>query len=159
VTSFWIRFPGAACVAVLSVLSVTPTRAANINTSMIGCQTTLGPSDQLNHAAYGTTTGTNTAVAQMVVCNVPRAPLGAGSISGSFYVDGDNFNATTSCSLFSFDADGHLAGIASFQTSLLHYDILLTLDAVKLTDLGHTSLRCLLPAHNAGVLRGVTSLQ
>ena len=158
--SRWVRILGVVCGVVLSTQSVTPTHAANINTSMTGCQVTFAPSDQLMHWAYGVTTQDTAAQPQMVACNLPRAPLAAGSVSGSFYIDGDNFNgATTSCTLFSFDSNGHLAGAASFQTAVATYDILLSIDAGRLTDFGHTTLRCLLPAHRGGVLRGVTSIQ
>jgi hypothetical protein len=160
VKSQWMRVLSLVCGLVLSAQSVTPTHAANINTSATGCQTTFAPSDQLVRFAYGIMTQNSTAQPQMVACNLLRAPLSAGSVSGSFYVDGDNFSgATTSCSLFSFDSNGHLAGVASFQTALPTYDILLSIDAGRLTDFGHTTLRCLLPAHTGGVLRGVTSLQ
>jgi hypothetical protein len=156
----WIGFLSLACGVVLSTQSVTPTYAANIITAASGCQTTFAPSDQIGRFAYGVVTLPSTATPQMVACNLIRAPLATDSLTGSFYVDGDNFNgASTFCSLFSFDANGHLAGVASFTTALATYDMLLSMQAGRLTPFGHTTLRCLLPAHASGVLRGVTSLQ
>jgi hypothetical protein len=150
---------GLVCGILLSAQSVAPTHAANINTTATHCQVTFAPSDQLVHVAWGVMTLSTTATPQMVACTLPRAPLTAGVGSG-FYVDGDNFNgASTSCTLFAFDSDGHLAGAASFQTAAAQYDMFLSLDASRLADLGHTSLRCLLPAQGNGTLRGVTSIQ
>jgi hypothetical protein len=116
VTARWIKFLGLACGVLLSAHAVTPTLAANIDMTPTGCQTTFAPSDQLVHVARGVMTTDTTDTPQMVACTVPRARLAAGSGVGSFYVDGDNFNdASTSCTLFSFDSKGHLAGAASFQ--------------------------------------------
>ena len=154
------KFLGWVCGIVLSVHSVAPTYATNINMTATGCQVTFAPSDQLVHVAWGVTTLDTTDKPQMVACTLPRTPLASGSASGGFYVDGDNVNgASTSCTLFSFDLNGNLLGAASFQTSAAQYDIFLSLAAFQLSDVGHTTLRCLLPAHAGGTLLGATSLQ
>jgi hypothetical protein len=90
----------------------------------------------------------------MVACTVPcSTPGGFGVL-----VDGANFvgGVSTSCTLFSFDSNGHLVRAASFQTSAPQYDQFLGIDAAGLPDLGHTTLRCLLPARGGGALWGVT---
>jgi len=154
-----IKCLGMACGILLLAHSVTPTRAADINTTATQCQVTFAPSDQLVHVAWGVMTLSTTTKPQMVTCIVPRLPLTAGVFNG-FYVDGDNFNgATTSCSLFAFDFNGNLTGATSFATAVAQYDIFLSLDPSALGDLGHVSLRCLLPAQANGTLRGVTSVQ
>ena len=156
----WLKFTGLMCGIVLGAPFVAPAHAANINMTATGCQTTFAPSEQLIHVAWGVTTWDTTETPQMVTCTLPRAPLQFSSASGGFYVDGDNVNgASTSCTLFSFNRNGDLAGAASFQTSAPQYDVLLSLAAGQLSDLGHTTLRCLLPAHAGGTLLGVTSLQ
>ena len=155
-----LKLLGLACGIALLANPAAPTYATNINISATQCQVTFAPSDTIVRTDFGVMTLGNVSVAQMVACSLPRSSLPAGATTGGFYVDGDNFNgATTSCAIFAFNTDGHLAQIQSFQTSDAHYDVFVSLLADRLIQLGHTTLRCLLPPNGNGVLRGVTSLQ
>ena len=153
-----ILFLAAAFAITLSAGTVAP--AANINVGASECQGNFSPGNTLVHAGIGVMTEDGEDTPQSVICAVPRATVNGTSSTGGFYVDGDNLNgASTSCGLFSFDPDGQLAQSASFTTAAAHYDVFLSLDVARLNANGHITLRCMLPAHANGVLRGVTSVQ
>ena len=149
--------------AVLAGSLVSPAHAANINTNAVVCEgTNAADQGALGRGPDGVYNGA--AAIHFALCTVPRSPLPSGATSGSFYVDGDNFNGqSTACILYSYQWTGQFLGSASFTSASSSYDVFLTLTAAQLGTYAYTSLLCQLPPTVNGLasamLRGVTSLQ
>jgi hypothetical protein len=158
--SRFIRLLGVACGVVLSASAVSPAPAANINTNATECQATFWPQDDVVHTERGVSTASSLDTGRYITCTLLRSPLPSTATTGSFYVDGDNLNgASTFCVISSYDFTGVFLGSTSFTTSSASYDQFLTMPIAQLGFWAYTSLTCFLPAHGAGTLRGVTSLQ
>jgi hypothetical protein len=93
-----------------------------------------------------------------VNCTVLRSELPAAQTIGAFYVDGINQypNATTQCTLFSYNYDGTLLGGSAFTVGG-KFDEYVTLPAAQLPAYAYVILTCDLPPLTT--LYGVTSLQ
>jgi len=160
-TSVTCLLPEFSRATIESAIAVSPASASgNINTNATECQTNFWPQDTVLHTDQGIQTATATASAQQIACSVPRSPLASGVTSGSFYVDGDNFNgATTSCVLASYDYRGTFVGSKSFSSSAPSYDVFLTLPLAQLGFWNYTGIQCALPPNGNSILRGMTSIQ
>ena len=139
------------------------TQAANIITGAEGCQplTYLGylpAPNEIGHV-HGGVHNTNPDRPLDVVCTIPRSPRTTDT-GGIFYVDGDNFNgASTTCVLYSYDYTGTYLGQTSATSFDAHFDMALTLPAAQVPTWAYISIRCTLPPHSNGLLRGVASVQ
>jgi hypothetical protein len=149
------------CGLVLGASAERPALATNINKAAPQCQANFGDSvDLVVHENNGLHSVPASGDIQWVTCSIPRSPLAANATFGSFYIDGDNLNGfSTTCWVSSYDYTGQLLASSSFQTSALHYDVLLTLPGAQLGMWAYTSLTCALPPHANGLLRGVTTVQ
>jgi hypothetical protein len=134
--------------------------ADNTNVNANECQlaSSWGPQDNIVHSDQGVSTAPGVTQPLLVVCSLPRSPLPSGLTFGTFYIDGDNFGATTSCTISSFDYTGAFLGSASFSTFLPKYDWSLTLPLAQLGYWAYTEVSCMLPANGAGILRGFTAV-
>lgn len=158
--SRFLKLLGMAWCVILSVSSVAPAPAANINVNASECQPQTYPIDDIVHTDQGIATASTVNSDRWVSCAVLRSPLASGATSGSFYIDGDAQNgAWTVCVIASDDYTGAFLGSASFASPGPHFDILLNMPAAQLGYWAYTSITCVLPAHGNGALRGVTSLQ
>jgi hypothetical protein len=137
--------------------------ADNINTSGVLCQNfNAGEALDIDYVANGVRN--INAGARSVICSLPRAPLASG-LGATFFVDGQNFNnTTTTCTVFVYTFGGTITLSSTFTEPAVpgpnvvwDHNVTFPVDSVATFD--YASVLCSIPGSVNGTLFGVTSVQ
>ena len=151
---------GVVCAIALSGTAVTPVHASQLNYNLVDCQDSDESLSDLVRTPAGIATLAAVDTPRFVTCGIPYTP--SGDLAGAFvFIDGDNKNnATTQCTLTSFDNAGVMRSSQTVTFTDPSYEEGFALSNQQ-TGFGqnYLSLTCLLPAHGNGLLRGAIVLQ
>jgi hypothetical protein len=152
----------ALCAGALASLS-SAVDADNINTSGVLCQNfNAAQALDIDYVVNGVRN--INAAARPVICSLPRAPLASG-LPATFFVDGQNFNnTTTTCTLFVYTFGGAVTVSSTFTEpavpgASVTWDHNVTFPAGSVATFDYVNVLCTIPGAVNGTVFGVTSVQ
>jgi hypothetical protein len=157
----------AGLVAAAGLLAPLPAAATNINTSAFGCMSSF-PYNKDNEGLGASLLGPGSrpdaiqvtgAFTQLVACPVSRAPLPAGFVNATTFIDGKQSAGSISCVVQSFNFNNTFLGSATVTANTATFDMAASIPAANAPTFAYFIASCHLATGGSQKLLGFTTIQ